>query len=62
MRKAFVVLIWITVTTLAYGQLPNSTMNGRVTDLQGATTAGGLFGSGDPGPFSSLRAFPFDLT
>src|ERR1700722_11841412 len=36
MRKAFAVFIWITVTTLVYGQLPNSTMNGRVTDLQGA--------------------------
>jgi hypothetical protein len=53
MRKAFVVLIWITVTTLAYGQLPNSTMNGRVTDLQGATTAGWFFGSCGP------RAFQF---
>ena len=53
MRKAFVVLIWITVTTLAYGQLSNSTLNGRVTDLQGATTAGGFFGSGGP------RAFQF---
>jgi hypothetical protein len=36
MHKAFAVLIWITVTGLAYGQLPSSTMNGRVTDLQGA--------------------------
>ena len=36
MRKALAVLLWITVNALAYGQLPSSTMNGRVTDLQGA--------------------------
>jgi Carboxypeptidase regulatory-like domain/TonB dependent receptor len=35
MYKAFAAL-WITAATLAYGQLPSSTLNGRVTDLQGA--------------------------
>jgi len=33
MHKAFVVIIWIAVVTLAYGQLPSSTMNGKVTRL-----------------------------
>ena len=36
MRSLFAVLLWITAGTLAFGQLPSSTINGRVTDLQGA--------------------------
>jgi Carboxypeptidase regulatory-like domain len=36
MSKTAAVLVWMTVSTLAYGQLPSSTMNGRVTDQQGA--------------------------
>jgi len=36
MHKALALLILITVTPVVYGQLPSSTMNGRVTDLQGA--------------------------
>ena len=33
MHKAFVVIIWIAVATLAYGQLPGSTRNCKVTGL-----------------------------
>jgi len=36
MHRIFAALIWITAGNLAYGQLPSSTMNGRVSDLQGA--------------------------
>ena len=39
MRKAFAVLVCMLATTLAYNQLPSSTVNGRVTDLQGANVA-----------------------
>src|SRR5271156_3188557 len=40
MRKTLAVLVCMTVTTLAYGQLPSSTLNGRVTDPQGLRVSG----------------------
>ena len=39
MRKALAVLVCMLATTLAYGQLPSSTINGRVTDPQGASVS-----------------------
>src|SRR3984957_15506043 len=36
MRKTFTVLLWLASSTLAYSQLPSSTINGRITDPQGA--------------------------
>lgn len=36
MRKTFAVFLSMALSTLAYSQLPSSTMNGRVTDPQGA--------------------------
>jgi hypothetical protein len=39
MRKLFAVLLWIMAGTVAFGQLPSSTINGRVTDPQGARVA-----------------------
>jgi len=32
MHKTFAVLLWMASSTLPYGQLPGSTINGRVTD------------------------------
>ena len=40
MRKVFGVLFFVAAATLAYGQLPSGTINGRVTDPQGARVAG----------------------
>ncbi len=39
MRTVVAVLLWIAASTLAYGQLPSGTINGRVTDPQGASVA-----------------------
>jgi hypothetical protein len=39
MRKTLVALLWMAVTTLTYGQLPSSTINGRVIDPQGANVS-----------------------
>ncbi|WP_348266439.1 carboxypeptidase regulatory-like domain-containing protein [Edaphobacter paludis] len=40
MRKTLASLVWMAVTTLAYGQLPSATINGRVADPQGASVSG----------------------
>lgn len=40
MRKTLAALLWMAVTPLAYGQLPGATINGRVTDSQGASVSG----------------------
>ncbi len=40
MRKVLAVIVCILATTLVYGQLPSSTLNGRVTDPQGLRVAG----------------------
>ncbi len=40
MRKSLVVLLWMAVSTLAFGQLPSGTINGRVIDPQGKIVVG----------------------
>ncbi|HUZ94132.1 MAG TPA: carboxypeptidase regulatory-like domain-containing protein [Edaphobacter sp.] len=40
MRKTLAALLWMAVSTLAFGQLPSGTINGRVTDPQGASVLG----------------------
>src|SRR5580704_4293670 len=40
MRKAIAVLVCVLATSLAHGQLPSSTLNGRVTDPQGLRVSG----------------------
>lgn len=40
MRNILAIFLWLAVSALAYGQLPSGTINGRVTDLQGASIAG----------------------
>lgn len=40
MRKIFAALLWMSVSPLVYGQLPSSTINGRITDSQGASVSG----------------------
>ena len=40
MRKTLVVFLWIAVSTLAFGQLPSGTINGRVIDPQGNIVVG----------------------
>ena len=40
MRKLFAVVLWVATATLAFAQLPNSTIDGRVTDPQGLIVAG----------------------
>ena len=40
MRTILAALLWMSVTTLAYGQLPSATINGRVSDPQGARVSG----------------------
>ena len=40
MRKASAVLVCMLANTLAHGQLPSSTLNGRVTDPQGLRVSG----------------------
>jgi hypothetical protein len=39
MRIFFATLLWMAVSTLAFGQLPGTTINGRVTDSQGASVS-----------------------
>jgi len=40
MRKTLATFLWLAVSTVAFGQLPSGTINGRVADLQGASIAG----------------------
>jgi Carboxypeptidase regulatory-like domain/TonB dependent receptor len=39
MRKIFVTVLWMAVSTLAFGQLPGTTINGKVLDSQGASVS-----------------------
>jgi hypothetical protein len=39
MRKIFATLLWMAVSKMAFGQLPGSTIKGKVTDSQGASVS-----------------------